>query len=454
MRILENLKSILLTLILTGSLWFDNYHGLSSVMSNMISFFYVKIDLEDANYIKEYLKPYKTTITSGDSGKWVYYVSSEASNNSFEYIKNLLINLTEFSVDIAYDNEWEELINRKSIICEFADRIDAKVLNLALNNKLDFEETKPLYISSIAITKTTTGGYIYLKSDDIIYRITVNDIGEFEQILSQYSNTTTYAKYVKLDEMGTTIFNGREIVPEYDVLLPLSAKSDKRHIVSKIVTDNLIDDIENVEEKVERIFNSYDYIKFITNENGYIYINDDESVIKLVDNIIEYIAESSENLEDKTTWISSFNTALRFIDTVSVIENLYLVSAKNIDGAYEFVLGTYLEEIPIIDSANTIYDSDKAKIYIKVDNNKVINYKEKLKLYSADTTSVYLSKFAHNILDNLLSEIPKKSEIKINDIELVYDISTKSDMPVWITEYEYNGNVDTVITEAAVERNY
>ena len=45
MRIYENLKSITLTLligislILTGSLWFDNYYGLSLAMSDMISFF-------------------------------------------------------------------------------------------------------------------------------------------------------------------------------------------------------------------------------------------------------------------------------------------------------------------------------------------------------------------------------------------------------------------------------
>ena len=37
-----------------------------------------------------------------------------------------MINLTEFSVDSAYNSEWEELINRKSIICEFADKVDAK----------------------------------------------------------------------------------------------------------------------------------------------------------------------------------------------------------------------------------------------------------------------------------------------------------------------------------------
>ena len=105
--------------------------------------------------------------------------------------KNLLVSLTEFTVDSAYSSEWEELINRKSIICEFADRIDAKLFNLVLNNKLDLPSTSPICIDSLAITKSTNGGRIYIKTDDIIYRITVNDIGEFEQIVANYSNTET-----------------------------------------------------------------------------------------------------------------------------------------------------------------------------------------------------------------------------------------------------------------------
>jgi len=460
MRLIENLKSIVLTiligisLILTGSLWFDNYYGLSSVVSNMISFFYNKIDLEDTNYIKEYLNPYKTTITNGDNGKWIYYVSSDENQKSFEYIKNLLVNLTEFTVDSAYNSEWEELINRKSIICEFADKIDAKLLNLVLNNKLDLPSTSPLYIYSIAITKSTTGGRIYIKSDDIIYRITVNDIGEFEQIVANYSNSETYSKYVQLAEMGTTTFNGRQIQTEYDVLLPISTKNEKRKPISKLVVTNKFADTEKIEEVVEKIFNSGNYIKFITNDNGYIYINDDETVIKITDNTIEYTSESTKDLENEETWVSSFNTALRFIDVTSELKNLYLVSAKNVDDVYEFVLGTYIEEIPIIDRDNTIFNNKNTKIYIKVENNTEINYKEKLYSYSSDALASYLSNYAHNILDTILVDIPKKSTLTINDIELVYDISLGNHLPVWLTEYEYNGKAKTILTDAAKERNY
>jgi len=463
MRIYENLKSITLTLligislILTGSLWFDNYYGLSLAMSDMISFFYSKIDLEDTKYIKEYVVPYKTTIANGDNGKWVYYVSSEPNIKSFEFIKNLLINLTDFSVDSAYKSEWEELINRKSIICEFADEIDAKVLNLVLNNKLEYPNTTPIYISGLAITKTTTGGRIYLKSEDIIYRITINsDINDLDQIIAKYSDFSTYAKYVMLDELGVENFNERKIETEFNTMLPISAKSNNRHLVSKLVKNSLLDnDSEKIEERVTKIFDSSEYIKFITNENGYIYINDDESVIKVLeDDIIEYTSESTEETFEEITWVSSFNTALRFIDTASELNNLYLVSAIASVDTYEFVFGTYVEEIPIVDSNKVIFDNDKAKIYIKVHNNSVINYKERLQVYYGDSKSIYLSKFVHNILDTILENVPKKSTLKISNVELVYDISTENLLPVWKVEYEYKGEKNIIVVEAAKLRNY
>ena len=205
---------------------------------------------------------------------------------------------------------------------------------------------------------------------------------------------------------------------------------------------------------VEKIFNSDNYIKFITNDNGYIYINDDETVIKIANNVIEYTSESAKNLENEETWVSSFNTALRFVDMASELKNLYLVSAKNIDGAYEFILGTYIEEIPVVDSSNSDFDNRNAKIYIKVENNTVVTYKEKLYSYSSDPLASYLSNFAHNILDTLLVEIPKKSTLTINNVELVYDVSSGNHLPLWLTEYEYNGKIMTTFTEAAKERNY
>ena len=461
MRVYENLRTVVLTLligislVLTGSLWFDNYHGLSSVMSNMISFFSEEIDLEDKRYIKEYIKPYKTIIANGDNGKWIYYVSSKASEDAFSLIKNIILDTDKITIEKAYENEWEELTNRKSIICEFADSIDHKIFSLALNNKFNDFAAEPVGIFALALTKTTTGGNLYINSSESIYRIAVDDIGEFDHILSNYSNSQTYAKFVKLEEIGITQFNTRKIKYKYDVLFPLSAKSSNRHKISKLISTNLVDNAEKIEEKVEKIFNKNNYIKFITDDNGYIYINDDQSLIKFHDGLIEYSAEKVNNIDNESTWIAAFNTALRFIDSISELKNLYLVSAEKNDNLYKFAFGTHVAEIPVIDSDKSVGDNRNAKIYIEVYNNSVVNYTENLTSYSEGyLAETYLSRFTHNILDDVLEEVPKKAEIKIQDIELAYDVATNVNLPVWITEYTYKDKTNTIITEAGKIRNY
>ena len=57
-------------------------------------------------------------------------------------------------------------------------------------------------------------------------------------------------------------------------------------------------------------------------------------------------------------------------------------------------------------------------------------------------------------LDDILVDVPKNSTVKINNVELVYDISEKYVLPVWKTEYEYKGNKNTIFTETTKLRNY
>ena len=73
MRVVEDFKSVVLTvlilssLILTGSLWFDNYQGLSFAISKIPDFFFDKIDQEEYSKIyEEMISPYKVTVINPD----------------------------------------------------------------------------------------------------------------------------------------------------------------------------------------------------------------------------------------------------------------------------------------------------------------------------------------------------------------------------------------------------
>ena len=127
MRIIENIKSIILTgliissLILTGSLWFDNYQGLSFAVSKMPEIFSDKTTQEEYSKIyEEIIMPYKVTVINPDENKWISYCSDKMNLDAWNILKSKLSGITEETEIITGKiKEWDELINRKSIILEF-----------------------------------------------------------------------------------------------------------------------------------------------------------------------------------------------------------------------------------------------------------------------------------------------------------------------------------------------
>ena len=86
MRVVENLKSMILTaliissLVLTGSLWFDNYQGLSFAISKIPDLFLNDIDQEEYSKIyEEIILPYKVTVINPDKNKWIAYSSDKVA---------------------------------------------------------------------------------------------------------------------------------------------------------------------------------------------------------------------------------------------------------------------------------------------------------------------------------------------------------------------------------------
>jgi len=63
---------------LTGSLWFDNYQGLSFAISKVPDFFTEKISGEEYSKIyDEIITPYKVTVINPDDNKWISYKSDK-----------------------------------------------------------------------------------------------------------------------------------------------------------------------------------------------------------------------------------------------------------------------------------------------------------------------------------------------------------------------------------------
>ena len=101
MRVVENLKSMILTaliissLVLTGSLWFDNYQGLSFAISKIPDLFLNDIDQEEYSKIyEEIILPYKVTVINPDENKWIAYSSDKMNQDAWNILKNRISNLS------------------------------------------------------------------------------------------------------------------------------------------------------------------------------------------------------------------------------------------------------------------------------------------------------------------------------------------------------------------------
>jgi len=458
---IENIVLVILiisSIFLTGSLWFDNYHGLSLVMSELPIWINETFDFNRFEYT-EFIKPFKVTLTNSETGNYSYYAFSEGNAAGLELIKSVVTQIPgNATMEIAFIDEWNELKNRKSVICEFGGGIDVEILKSIIPSKLIYSD-KITNISDIAITKSVNGLYIYIKeSNDTVYRISADiDVTGFSSYMSAYSNGMTYTKLVKLEDMGTTVFYGnKKIAHSSMVLFPVSTKQSNRRVVSEINKKEFYDthDIDEIEKIADLFFSTYEYTKFTTTDNNYIFIKDDGSTIKIFnDGIFEYTSKVSEE-ESESTIISAFNVALEYINKINGVENIYLISANEVDSCYEFEFGLNIDDLPVINSDSKINDDNRVHIFIKIYNDKVVYYKELANRYDFSKINSYISVFGHNILDNLLAGINKDETVNIERLELVYDISSDSKLPAWYTVYQTDEKEDFIITSAAKKRKY
>ncbi len=468
MRIVENLKSIILTalilssLILTGSLWFDNYQGLSLAISKIPDIFMAKINQEGYSKIyEEIIAPYKVTVINPDENKWVFYNSDKMNQDAWNILKSRLASLNEDSEIITGKvKEWDDLINRKSIIFEFGGPVDQEVLALSIPNLPQGSEAFN-NVEKFSITKSLNGNTIYIMQNDdgerSLYKVLLKgEDDEIKTFMQSCENIKADVKYVTFESLGISKFyNDKSVTGSKNVLFPIINQKDKRDMVTKI---NVKKHFENndeyaMEKFVAGIFDNTDFAKFITNDNGKIYINDDKSSIKLeADGIVEYI-NNAKAIEEETSVSKDFNTALDFINDMKVFEDFFLLSATKSEDIYTFEFYVAIDGI-LVGFPNTLVgNSGNCIMEIKVQNGEIRYFKGKLVDITRDNETAYVSKVTHNILDSLLTNVANGSKVNISDIRFIYDIENDgSYYPSWVGQYNLQKDVEKVVVVPATGR--
>lgn len=456
MRIRENIKSLFLcfliglSIYLTGSLWFDNYQGLSLVLANIPQNLRKTFGTENVEYSQKYVEsivPYKLTIASPDYGKWVLYYDLEDVVEAWNMTKTKFTQVSEKTEVITGNiSEWKDLIHRKSIIFEFGDTIDIEVLKLVLPNLRWINQADFNNINKIAITKSIDGAVIYvdckIDDKDLLYKILLKEeMTEIEAFIDGYINKVADAKYVTLEETGTTkLYSNRLVVPNTDVLFPISNKLTLRDPVRRMKVDNYFtqNDAFSPDRIAVLIFQNTDYAKFVTGDNGKIYINDDKSYVQVDSNgVIEYINKGNLEEVQEVSSSVSYNVALDFIDLFDTYKEIYLLSASKVNQEYNFYFFLSQDGIPLISSDEIIKEDFRAIIQLKVKNGVVQYFKGKLIATELKNISTVISNFTKPILDELTVKMKDKQSVMVENIQIAYDIAKVNESyPVWCLEYK------------------
>lgn len=464
-RAIENLKSFILTiliissLVLTGSLWFDNYQGLSlrasSFFNEAISSFYSNKEISIVH--DKIIMPYKVSVVNPDKNKWIFYASDDTHQNAWDIIKNRLNTLNDDSEIITGKvKEWEGLFTRKSIIFEFGGPLEYEVLRLAIPN-LPKETDAFNNVEKIAVTKSLDGNTIYILQNDngkkYLYKILLKgEDSEIEKFMENCENLKADVRYLELERLGTTKFFGnKEVVPQNGTIFPVANVRNHRDIVKQLNMTTYFD-IQNeydINRFVIEIFDNTDFAKFVTNDESKIFINDDKSSIKFEKNgVVEYI-NNSKSTGEVTSAAKNFNEAVEFISNMRVYDNIYLLDAKEDDGTYTFTFAVAVNGILLGFENPVISDDSHAMIEVTVSEGTVRYFKGKLLDLEATENGSYIFNFAHNILDNMLSKVEENTKVNIYSIELIYLCdNTGTYYPSWIIKYndKKSEDVKTCIT--------
>lgn len=468
MRIVENIKSIILTflilssLVLTGSLWFDNYQGLSLAISKIPNSFFSKSNPQEYSKIySEIIMPHKVTVTNPDENKWVSYASDKMTLDAWNLLKNRLSNITTGTEIITGKvKEWDELINRKSIIIEFGGPIDEEIFSLAVPN-LPKDTEAFNNVEKFSITKSLVGNTIYIMQNDNdvkkLYKILLK--GEDEEVkafMQSAKNIKTDVSYVTLSSLGTTKFyNNKSVDESGNVLFPIANRQDKRDMVSMLNVKNHFDSSDTylMGRFVTDIFNNTDFAKFTTSDDINIYINDDKSTIKIAnDGIIEYINNGKASDEEMSAG-KNLDAALDFINGLNVFDSFFLQSATRANEEYTFKFSVAYDGIVAGFRDPIIGDDIYTVLEVKTENNEITYFKGKLVELNLVNQKSYIYQVAHNILDNLLKNVEADTNVTISELGIFYDISKQgSSYPCWVTRYDLPKNKDIVTSISVTNR--
>ena len=460
---------VISSVMLSGSLWFDDYHGFSAFFTQIGEKLFsslMNIGKEDIQTKYEKLfAPSKIIVNDGEEGHWILVSTQPSGDKFWKKTKDILKTVSSYQTgsmgSSVEKSEWSEIISKKSIIVKynFPLSTDMFAIILKTDKKKINEDLKDVDAMAIAtlgdnitfyLQRLKDGKYTYIK-----YSLPVNDIISDEDFDYIFSNDSLI-KYTQLSEaLGNVSSN---LAYDDDVLVPIfSFTSSKKKTVqlNQVEIDPLIglEEAEEIDKLVDKTFGGTDYSKFIKNDGTHIFIDEKNNTLKIYSNGItelEY-ANSSDLGQQEIGFESALKTAIMTIEQFASCNNLYITDIKNVNGEFQFKFDYIIDGIPVV-FGNADNPAESA---IQIDINK--NY-YKFKGFAIGFKTLdgnnKLSSDHDSIINSIFEDAGTNAKnINVRSIVLAYRTTMGGEskrLPVWVVKYNAD-NAEKIITVKAVK---
>lgn len=460
---------IITSLVLCGSLWFEDYHGFSTFLAKFSNIDFSKIigigkeDIQDR--YERIIIPSRVIVNNGEEGHWILYPSNHQHGKLWKIAKTLFkstVEDTQVQPNIVEPAEWNGLLTKSSIVMYFDYPLRKEIISLLfkIDEKKIREEANNL--DAIAITRFGNNIIMHTKvlenGREVFRKYYFPDNSQItDKDFEQIFNDSSLIKYASLKEALPNVKLNLKF--RDNVFIPIFSFSDSRRKSLKLgkvdfspelsVTDN-----KKVEEMVNKFFEGRDYSKFVKKDGSYTYIDENNNTLKIyADGSYEFelLQKDNTNLDFK----QAMNQALTNVEKFGGLESLFVSDIERSEKQAVFRFDYAVNGIPVDCSRtkDSLQNDSAVEVLITPEQVKYKRCCKKINILEGE----YTFSSDHDSIINAIFESAGvvKGNIEIKDIKLEYkpaEQAQNNNLPVWLVSYIANGNEENITVQAAKGR--
>ncbi len=467
---------ITLSLILSGSLWFEDYHGFSAFFARIGDMTFSRIiNIGKDGFQSKYEKifsPSEIIINDGDGGHWILYPSEQVSDEVWKTAKTLLKDIAAtakgLNSNVVEKQEWDGLLTKRSVLVSFGYPLNEDIVSILIKADDNKINEAAVNISEMSIIRLGENVILYTKkkrnNKDVYQKFYFSNSQFFsDKYLEQIFNDDRLIRYHSLKEALPDA--GPDLTFNDRVIAPITSHSNQRKKTVSLkkvdfVPEITIDEGEEIDNLVNKFFQGADYAKFIKNDGTHIFIDERNNTLKIYsDGMVEFeLREDSILNREDAGFESALRTTLTTTEKYGGIGSLYLTGMSIEKGEYVFQFNYTVEGIPVVCSRMNENPPVNGAVEVMIGNG-LIRYKRLLSEPKAlEEEYRFLSNHdSISIINSIVENVgSNKSNIHIEDIRLVYRVAEGGGTtlyPVWLVKYQVDGRKAWKTIDAAKDRS-